>query len=125
MANEPAALNGLYLEDSYFLGIFVSGATVSIRVLFALTMDHEAYARPAPGEHHCYREGEIALTGVRVTEWSTGKPMLLRDPDGSFDLGSIEISHREGQYRITTEWFDLFCGSDSFVVTLDREIVAS
>ncbi|MDP3633568.1 hypothetical protein [Phenylobacterium sp.] len=119
MRKEPPALSGLYLEDSYFLGLLVSGATLRIRGLFALTRDHEAYAAPASGEQHCYREGEIALTGVQVTEWVAGKPTLLRDPDGSMDLGSLSIGDRNGGYQISTEWFDMICRADALSVTLD------
>lgn len=119
MCREPITLNGLYLEDSYFLGLFVSGATLRVRGLFALTQDHEAYAAPAAGEQHCYREGEVTLTGVRVTEWRAGKPALSSDPDGSMDLGSIAISEHEGHFQISTDWFDMTCRSDSFGVVLD------
>jgi hypothetical protein len=119
MHNEPPALIGLYLEDSYFLGLLVSGSTLRIRGLFALTQDHEAYAAPASGEQHCYREGEIALTGVQVTEWVAGKPTLLSEPDGSMDLGSLTIGDRDGSYQISTEWFDMICRADGLNVTLD------
>lgn len=112
-------MNGLYLEDSYFLGLFVSGATLRIRGLFALTQDHEAYASPAAGEQHCYREGEVTLTGVRVTEWRAGRPALSTDPDGSMDLGGIAIREHAGQFQISTDWFDVTCRSDSFGVVLD------
>jgi hypothetical protein len=119
MRKEPTALSGLYLEDSYFLGLLVSGTTFRVRGLFALTQDHEAYSPPTSGEQHCYREGEIALAGVQVTEWAAGKPALLSDPDGSMDLGSLGIGEREGHYQISTEWFDMICRADSLRVTLD------
>jgi len=119
MSQEPIALNGLYLEDSYFLGLVVSGATLRLRGLFALTKGHKAYTPPILGEQHCYREGEIALTGAQVTAWTAGRPSLLTDPDGSMDLGSISFGEHEGGYQISAEWFDMRCRAESVVVTLD------
>jgi hypothetical protein len=119
MRNEPIELNGLYLEDSYFLGMVVSGTSLQLRALFALTQDHETYAPPLAGEQHCYRKGKIALAGVGVIEWTAGKPFLSIDPDGSMDMGGIAISEDNGLYRIGTDWFDMTCHADSLMVTLD------
>lgn len=119
MRKTPSALGGLYLEDSYFTGLLVSGTALRIRALFALTQDHEDYAAPISGEQHCYREGEIVLTEVKITEWAAGKPTLLSDPDGSMDLGSLSIGEREGHYQISTEWFDMACRAGSLRVMLD------
>lgn len=119
MRSEPNALTGLYLDDSYFLGLLVSGATIRLRALFALTQDHEAYAPPRAGEQHCYREGEISLLDVEVTDWKAGRPTLSSDPDGSLDLGSITIEQRADSYRVSTDWFDMTCLSSGLSVALD------
>lgn len=119
MRNDPSALSCVYLEESYFLGLLVSGSTLRVRGLFALTQDHEAYSAPPCGVQHCYGEGEIVLTKVDVIEWAPRKPVLLTDPGGSMDLGSLGISAREGGYQISTEWFDVICYAESLSVTFD------
>ncbi len=110
---------GLHLEDSYFLGAQVSGQTIRLRVLFALTSDHPRYCPPQVGEQHCYREGEILLDPVAITEWVPGRPLLVTDPDGSLDMGGIELAGDDGCYRVTTEWFAVSCRAASITVTLD------
>jgi len=105
---------GTYLEDSYFLGALAEGADLRLKFLFALTSDHADYAPPGPGEAHCYREGSILLERPSVVDWRPGRPAISRDPDGTFDFGSIEF-HRLGpsRFRFVTEWFD---------ATLDAEL---
>lgn len=119
MSDNLSPLDGIYLDDSYFLGISVSGTTFRIRCLFALTADHADYAAPVASEQHCYREGEIRMAGVAVAEWRAGQPTVLVDPDGSVDLGSIEFSTRDGHYTVSTEWFEMVCRSESVDVLLD------
>lgn len=119
MQREPSALNGLYLDDSYFLGLLVIGTTIRVRALFALTQDHEAYAPPRAGEQHCYREGEISFLEVEVTDWKAGRPSISIDPDGSLDLGGIRIDQRADSYRVSTDWFDMTCRSNGLSVALD------
>ena len=119
MRKDPSALSRVNLEDRCFLGLLVSGSTLRIRGLFALTREHEAYTAPPCGVQHCYREGEIVLNKVDVTEWVPRKPVLLTDPGGSMELGSLGISAREGAYQISTEWFDVICYADTLSVTFD------
>jgi hypothetical protein len=97
----------VYLEDSYLLGIAVSGSGLRLRVLFAMTRDFPGYETPLPGEQHCYREGEIVVDGLKISEWQAGRPSISTDPDGSQDLGDIAVSVEAGGYRIGTDWFDM------------------
>jgi hypothetical protein len=112
-------LDQLYFEDSYFLGLTASGKRLRLRALFALTLDHPKYTEPRAGQQHCYREGEIRIDGLQIVEWQRGVPVLLTDPDGTFDLGSIEFSQQGDLYRLTTEWFDLRFRAEAVSVTLD------
>jgi len=111
---------GTYLEDSYFMGIVCEGGDLHIEVLFALTTDHPEYAPPPPGVQHCYRRGRLVLASPSATEI---KPVrgatVLRDPDGTLDLGSIEL-HRTsaGAILIVTEWFELTATVSSLDVRL-------
>lgn len=98
---------GTYLEDSYFLGAIAEGGNLRLRFLFALTLDHGDYVPPEAGQQHCYREGSILLERPVIVEWRAGKQTIMRDVDGTFDFGSIEL-YRCGpsRFRFVTEWFD-------------------
>ena len=111
-------LDHLYLEDSYFLGLTVSRNSLRLRALFALTLDHPAYAPPVGGEAHCYREGDIVIEGLQAVAFNKGSPVLHTDPDGTVDLGSIEVSQQGDLYRVTTECFDLQFRAKALSVTL-------
>src|SRR5688500_4741687 len=99
---------GTYLEDSYFLGVIAEGGNLRLKFLFALTIDHPNYAAPQPGEQHGYREGSVLIEQPSIIEWRSGKPVVMQDPDGTFDFGSIEL-YRLGpsRFRFVTEWFDV------------------
>lgn len=98
----------LYLEDSYFLSFGVADCSIELRALFALTHDHPEYEPPLAGEQHCYREGSIRVAGFKMLKVrGAAQPSVSHDPDGSLDLGSIEVSAEADSYRITTEWFDM------------------
>lgn len=98
---------GTYLEDSYFLGLVAEGRDLRLKMLFALTVDHPAYAPPKPGEQHCYREGSILISRPKIVEWQAGRPAVHSDPDGTFDLGFFELHlHAPSRFRFVTQWFD-------------------
>lgn len=99
--------NDAYLEDSYFLGMVVEGCDFRLQLLFALTVDHPSYEPPKPNEQHCYRKGSILVqrpTAIEVEP--TTKPTIHTDPDGSLDLGYLELS-RVGpdRFHVETAWF--------------------
>lgn len=119
MSSRPIEALGLNLEDSYLLGFRVSEANLRLRVLFALMSHHGRYSPPKPGEQHAYLEGDIVLEGVAILDWRAGKPNLLRDPDGSLDLGSIDLVEGHGRYRIATEWFELTCTANALTVIFE------
>ena len=99
--------SGAYLEDSYFLGVVAEGSNLRLKFLFALTADHAAYAPPKPDEQHCYREGSFLIERPSILDWQAGKPAALRDPDGTFDFGDIQLYQRGPcQFRFVTEWFE-------------------
>jgi hypothetical protein len=112
---------GTYLEDSYFLGLIAEGGNLRLKLLFALTTDHADYAPPKPGEQHCYREGSIVLEQPSIVDWRPGKPVVTRDPDGTFDFGSIELYRRgPSRFRFVTEWFDATMETDDMSLQLSR-----
>lgn len=115
-------LGGVYLEDSYFLGLTAEGPHLRLKMLLALTTDHPAYRVPNPGEQHCYREGNILIEQPSIMEWKPGTPRIFTDPHGTFDLGSIEL-YRQGerQFRIATEWFETILETSGLSVQLAGE----
>lgn len=110
---------GVYLEDSYFLGIVAEGCDFRLKLLFALTAEHPVYAQPAAGEQHCYREGSILIRRPAEIQTQPGKATILRDPDGSLDFGGIGI-YRQGarKFRVVTEWFEITLVSEQVTVEL-------
>lgn len=117
--SDVLAFENLYLEDSYFLGLITEGRRLRLRVLFVLTIDHPLYVSPKTGEAHCYREGDILIDGLRIVEWQNQNGSILSDPDGTFDLGSIEFTQEGQAYHLATEWFDMRFYADSISVALD------
>jgi hypothetical protein len=110
----------VYLEDSYFLGLYATGSQFRFRVLFVLTVDHPAYEPPKSGEQHCYREGEIVIDGLVVSEWRKGSsPRLGFDPDGSVDLGGFLFTEHGEGYRVETEWFEMNFTARSLTLALE------
>lgn len=102
-------LHGVYLGDSYLLGFRCEGPDIHLDAIFAVTLGHPEYRPPSAGEQHCYRRGTLVLKEPVVGELKAGsKPTVLHDPDGTLDLGSIEL-YRLGPnaIRVVTEWFAL------------------
>ncbi|MET3528144.1 hypothetical protein [Phenylobacterium koreense] len=115
-----STLENIYLEDSYFLGMLAVGSDLKLRGLFALTGDHPDYAPPKPGEQHCYREGDIVISGLKVTKWQAGAhPTILVGPDTELDFGSIGIGANDDGYWVETEWFEMSFQADSVKAVLD------
>lgn len=113
----------LYLEDSYFLGFGVVDDAIELRALFVLTRDHLLFEPPLAGEQHCYRQGSIRVAGFKPLNLrGAAQPSVLHDPDGSLDLGSIEVSGDADSYRITTEWFDMRFEAASVTATLHADV---
>jgi hypothetical protein len=115
------------LEDSYFLGMIADGTRLRLRVLFALLPSHPFYARPLPNEAYCYREGDITFESPHIAELHAAqvgltKHRITADPDGTLDLGSIEVVTEGDHYRVITEWFDLRLSAESVSVTMEAGI---
>lgn len=98
---------GASLEGSYFLGLLVEGRDLRLKMRFVLTVDHPAYVPPKPEEQHCCREGSILIERPDIVEWHTGMIELASGPNGTFDVGGLELyQHGPGRFRIMTDWFD-------------------
>ncbi|MEN3971406.1 hypothetical protein WJS89_01825 [Sphingomicrobium sp. XHP0235] len=110
-----------YLEDSYLLGFMAEGTDLRLKVLFALTQDHPLHENPKPGEAHCYREGYLIIEHPMEIQTKPARTFLTTDPDGSIDLGSIEL-HRlaEGNYLLVTEWFEASFKSEKLSIEVSQ-----
>lgn len=108
MAGTLDIVAGLYLEDSYLLGIVVRGKQLQLHALFALTSDHPAYVKPEQGEQHCYREGEFRWEDVKIiSSQGRPRPALSADPDGTLDFGSVGYTLDNGIHHVTADWLDV------------------
>ncbi len=122
MSNPIENDHGVYLEDSYLLGVEVTGRKLSLTVLFAIMSDHPTYAPPNPGERHCYRTGTIEWQDVSIL-YSKGIPIVFAttDPDGSLDLGSVTYNKRDGIDHVIADWFELRFTSGGMTVNTNDE----
>jgi hypothetical protein len=57
--SELPGLDGVYLEDSFVLGIGETSNQLVFDLDAVLTPSHPSYAPPHPGEQYCYRRGEL------------------------------------------------------------------
>ena len=104
MTDHLAALDGLYLEDSYLLGLIAEGSRLRFRILFALTGDHPSYRPPLPQEQHCYRQGDIVVDDITILSQRGGtRPNIIRDLNGTFDFGSVWLYATDGVYFFSSE----------------------
>src|SRR5438093_4099897 len=99
------ALPGLgdyYLEDSYVLGIHLTGEALVFDLEVVLTESHPEYRPPAPGEQYCYRRGRLAFSDPRLLAMVDTKPFRpSTDATGERDFGNIDgLEVEAGRYRV-------------------------
>ena len=89
-------LTGVYLEDSYVLGISESLEQVIFHLDAVLTSEHSAYHSPRPGEHHCYARGILVFPDVTHVAWLSRNGSHYTDASGEEDLGNIDSLSMDG-----------------------------
>jgi hypothetical protein len=89
-------LAGVFLEDSYVLGISESSEQVVFHLDADLTPEHPAYHPPRPGEHYCYANGRLAFPDVTRVIWLSRSSSHYTDASGAKDLGNIDILTVDG-----------------------------
>lgn len=121
---EHEALNGIYLEDSYVLGISASRGLLTIEGEFVLTEEHPYFTADHPGESYCYRRGIMVFEGVTSLIWTEQlEAAPSKDPDGSIDYGNIDSLTVEGNnYLLEGDLgkIDLHAGSVRMVVAPEK-----
>lgn len=102
-----AALRGVYLEDSYVLGIAQSAVAVEFELDAVLTPEHPRHRPPRAGEQHCYQRGLLRLRsagGLRLL--LSGAPPAV-DAAGEADLGNIDTMEPvgvDGTWQLRGDW---------------------
>ena len=94
--NSFPSLAGVYLEDSYVLGITESSDQLVFHLDAVLTPEHPAYHSPRPGEQYCYDKGNLVFPDVTQVEWLRRSGSHYTDASGEEDLGNIDILTVDG-----------------------------
>jgi hypothetical protein len=89
-------LAGVFLEDSYVLGISESPEQLIFHLDAVLTPEHSAYHSPRPGEHYCYAKGSLVFPDVTRVVWLRRNSSHYTDASGEEDLGNIDILTVDG-----------------------------
>ncbi len=101
------ALEDVYLEDSYVLGIVEANDKLVFNLSAVLTENHWQYQKPKPGERYCYSTGSLCFSNIATIEWNrkTFEAARSVDPDGSVDFGEIDsFLVCEDQYYLEGSW---------------------
>src|SRR5262245_43579479 len=94
--NSFPGLAGVFLEDSYVLGISESSGQVVFRLDAVLTPEHPAYHSPHPGEQYRYAKGNLIFPDVTRVQWLRRSGSHYTDASGEEDLGNIDILTVDG-----------------------------
>jgi hypothetical protein len=98
-------LAGVFLEDSYVLGISESSEQVVFHLDAVLTPEHRAYHSPRPGEQYCYANGSLIFPDVTRVVWLRRNTRHYTDASGEEDLGNIDILTVDGDTFVAEgEW---------------------
>ncbi len=102
---ELDVMNGLYLEDSYVLGIHERDGRLVFTMEFVLREQHPNYRPPNHGQQYCYRRGELIFEPASEIEWLERHDVASVDATGETDLGNIDsMNSRDGVYQLEGEW---------------------
>ena len=89
-------LAGVFLEDSYVLGISESSEQLVFHLDAVLTPEQSAYHSPRPGEHYCYANGSLVFPNVTRVVWLRRNSSHYTDASVEEDLGNIDILTIDG-----------------------------
>ena len=105
-------LSGVYLEDSYILGIQEGKNYLLFELDAALTPESPGYT--PPNEQCCYARSELLFDRITGTEWKQRTPQPYRDATGEVDYGNIDVSETlKGGYRIEGDWGSVHIWSEA------------
>lgn len=94
-------LEGIYLEDSWVVGIVARPGVFEMTADLVLSESHPAYEPPRPGEQYCYRRGVLRFERVSTLTWEGQGAAPAVDASGEEDYGSIDsLAGTDGGYLI-------------------------
>ncbi|MBX3282034.1 MAG: hypothetical protein KF756_06105 [Acidobacteria bacterium] len=106
--NEISVFNGIYLEDSYVLGLEIGLAQTVVRMLFVLNEFHPDYCDPLPGEQYCYSDGRIVFSGYSEVRLRKIDAVPSIDADGEEDFGNIYYLRETGNlFEVAGDWGEM------------------
>ncbi len=112
--------NGIYLEDSFVLGIVESSGELCFLVEFVLMECHPYYSRPAKDEIYCYKKGRIVFRGLRSVRWLHRYCTPFIDKNGEDDYGNIDyFTLSDKRYRLGGHWGELVISSSDLLLVWD------
>ncbi|WP_126419919.1 hypothetical protein [Asticcacaulis excentricus] len=87
-----AALQDIYLEDSYVLGIAEQDPDLIFLLDAVLTENHPAYQVPPSEIYYCFKRLALRFENVSHVDWKALrlKNALSTDADGEVDYGNID-----------------------------------
>jgi hypothetical protein len=98
-------LAGVFLEDSYVLGISESPEQLIFQLDAVLTPEHPAYHPPSPGERYCYADGTVVFGDTTSIEWLRRGSSHYTDASGDEDLGNIDtLTVEDHTFTVTGDW---------------------
>lgn len=101
-------LAGVYLEDSFVIGIAESGPALTFTLDAVLTPAHPAFQKPRPGEQYCYSAAALTFLDIVDIEWVRRSAVRSVDADGLADLGNIDsLTHSGDTYHVAGDWGDV------------------
>jgi hypothetical protein len=101
-----SALEHIYLEDSFVLGIHEDAQAIFFDLDVVLTEKHSSYAPPKSGERYCYCRVRLSFSGHVKPIWlKRNLSSRSTDANGEVDYGEIDIFEcLEGCYRLAGSW---------------------
>lgn len=112
-----AGLDGLYLEDSFVLGITTKAGSVDFSLDAVLTPKHPDYHQPPPGEQYCYRKIILRFPRAVEADWDSRSRDIRIDASGERDLGHIDSLYRNAnRYHISGDWGAVSIRSDEPII---------
>ena len=112
--------HGIYLEDSFVLGILESSDELCFLMEFVLMECHPNYSRPETDENYCYKKGRIVFRGLKSVRWLHRYCTPFVDKSGEEDYGNIDyFTSSDGRYSLGGHWGELIVSSSRLLLIWD------
>ncbi len=112
-------LAGIYLEDSFVLGLQEVDDVLAFEMEFVLTPEHPDYRPAQPNQQHCYARGELRFVRPRMVDWIRRTLCTSTDATGEVDFGAIDaLTLEAGRYRLEGDWGEVQLNADTVEVRL-------